>query len=207
VTLAAVTLSACGFFGGPTTTTTAAPARPASALWPFASGAVRYHTATAVARAFAVHYVGMAHPVLEGYHAGGRDRGVVSVAVEAGAPVMSVSVVRSASADRWWVSAAASPDVVLEQPAAGALISSPVTLAGRSTAYEAVVNVTLRRDGSLVPVATGTVRGGSMGVVRAFRGSLAFAAGAAPRGSLMLYVRSAKDGGVVEATVVRVRFR
>jgi len=56
----------------------------------------------------------------------------------------------------------------LESPEALAAITSPVTVSGQSTAFEAVVNVEIREDGTIDPLVETTVMGGSMGQLGPF---------------------------------------
>ena len=83
-------------------------------------------------------------------------------------------------------------------------MTSPLNLAGRGTAYEGVINVSLRRDRG-APVANATVMG-AMGFMAPFYASLASTTPSSQFGELVLYAKSAKDGSTVYATVIRVRF-
>lgn len=120
--------------------------------------------------------------------------------------VTTVMVRQLDTSNTWWVLGAASPSIQVTIPAALAVVSSPLTMAGQSTAFEAVVNVELRADGSLTSVFSTTVMGGSMGVMGAFTKSVSFVAPAASGGALVFRTYSAKDGHVLEASVLRVRF-
>jgi hypothetical protein len=106
----------------------------------------------------------------------------------------------------WWVLGAATANIAVEQPKAFDLIASPVHLHGTSTAFEATVSTELRQDGTLVPLATGFVNGGSMGELSPVDGSLAFPEPTARAGALVLTTVSMESGHVWEATVLRVRF-
>ena len=61
-------------------------------------------------------------------------------------------------------------------------------------------------DGSTQPVGTGIVMGGANGELGPFDGTVTFTRPSASAGALMLLTRSAEDGSVTEATVVRVKF-
>ena len=100
----------------------------------------------------------------------------------------------------------AAPDIHVTKPAALETISSPVTLSGMSTAFEAVVNVELYQDNSLVPIAATTVMGGSMGMMGPFTASFSFPKPTQHAGTLVFRTYSAKDGSVIEASSVRVAF-
>ena len=79
-----------------------------------------------------------------------------------------------------------------------------VTVSGRSTAFEAVVNIEVRQDGTLTPLAATTAMGGSNGQMGPFSKAVAFAGPEAPRGAIVVKTISAKDGTTAEATVIRV---
>lgn len=83
-------------------------------------------------------------------------------------------------------------------------MASPLSLAGRGTAYEGVINMSLRRDLG-APVANSTVLG-AMVFMAPFHTSLAFTTPSSQFGALVLYAKSAKNGSTVYATVIRVRF-
>jgi hypothetical protein len=83
-------------------------------------------------------------------------------------------------------------------------VTSPLNLAGRGTAYESVINVSLRPDrGALF---TNSTVMGAMGFMAPFHTSLPFTTPSSQFGALVFYAKSAKDGSTVYATVIRVRF-
>ena len=90
-------------------------------------------------------------------------------------------------------------------PLRGRSIANPLTVSGRSLAYEAVVNVDVRQDSALDPLARATVMGGGS-AMGPFNGTIHFATPTASSGSVMFREQSAKDGSYVAATVVRVGF-
>ena len=57
---------------------------------------------------------------------------------------------------------------------------------------------------TLVPVTSGTVMGGSMGMMVAFSDHLSYGPLNSGKGTLVFYTLSAKDGSVIEASTVRV---
>ena len=81
-----------------------------------------------------------------------------------------------------------------------------MVMSGASSAFEAVVNVELRAYGSMASLFSTTMMGGSMGVMGGFKKSMGFVTPATSRGALMFRTYSAKDGHVLEATVLRVEF-
>jgi Immunoglobulin-like domain of bacterial spore germination len=192
----------------PTTTTTSSsttlPATPSSAIWPV--GPSRWTSPVAAARAFAVQFLGMPVATTSAYRAGDSRSGEVDVRTSPHGAVTTVLVREMSSASTWSVLGTVGQDLAIARPAPLTVLRSPLVVAGRSTAFEGVANVELRADGASTPVATAVVHGGSMGVVGPFTTTLRFAAPSARAGSLILFARSAKDGSVVVATVVRVWF-
>ncbi|MBW4030305.1 MAG: hypothetical protein HIU57_06465 [Acidobacteria bacterium] len=194
----------------PTTTsstTTTLPAQPSSAIWPLASTTTRFATPLLAAQTFALDYLGFTNPVVEPFQQGDTRSGEVPVRSSRGGALTTILVRQLTSDDSWWVIGAVSPHIVLSDPSALAAITNPVTLKGTSTAYEAVVDVEIRQDASLVPLVHTTVMGGSMGVMGPFTKVVAYATPTSASGAIVMYARSAKDGSVVEASVLRVAFK
>jgi hypothetical protein len=189
----------------PTTTTTLV-AQPATAMWPFATSPMRFTDPMTAVYSFAVDYAGFTSPIVGAFQQGDTRSGEVSIRATSNGPVTTVLVRQVTSDNTWWVLGAISGAIDVTSPKALAAISSPLSLAGRSTAFEAVVNVDLRQDGTLTPVARTTVMGGSMGVMGPFAKIVAFTMPAAKAGALVFKTLSAKDGSVVEVSVVRVTF-
>jgi hypothetical protein len=230
VALSAVALAACGNEGGDTTsrttrpaTTTVAPSTTPSttpstspstpvestttAVWPWSSSATRYSDPVAAARGFAVELVGFADPVVGEFRQGDARSGEVDVRAKATTTPTTV-LVRQINGS-WWVLGATTTDIQVSAPAAGATISSPVTLQGTSTAFEATVNTRLFADGTPTALATGFVMGGSMGTMGPFADALTFPAPPATAGgggALVFLTLSPEDGRVLLATVLRVHF-
>jgi len=94
---------------------------------------------------------------------------------------------------------------VIGAPTSNAVVTSPLHLSGSSVAYEGVVNVSLRVSGRATPLVTSTVMGGGS-QLSPFKGTIRFAGTHGQRGVLVLTELSAKDGSVICATVVPVRF-
>lgn len=185
------------------TTSTTAPVDTSTAVFPV--GASTYDTPAMVASAFALRYVGFTGVVAGAFAPGDARSGEVPIRPVDGSTVTTV-IVRQLDGVHWWVLGASSPNLVLESPAAGAAITSPVTLRGRSTAFEAQIRTEIRQDGAAPPLGEGTAMGGSMGEMGPFTDVLSFTAPSAPRGAIMLSTRSMKDGTIAEATVVRIAF-
>jgi len=199
-------------------------------IWPFTSqadmnayfsGADRTFTnPTETARQFAIRYVGMTEPATFGpptVATGGLLEVKVGIQFgEGGTPIepratMSVFL-RSGGADGdlgpWTVVSATSPEIVVESPAGGARVSSPVTVRGRNNTFEGNSQVEVREDGMLVgqSLGKGFVTGG-MGQLTPFSGSIDFRPPTKPAGAMVFFERSMADGqGILRATVVRVAF-
>jgi hypothetical protein len=189
-----------------TTVTTPPPtAQPVSAIWPFASTVTRFDSPILAAQAFATAYLGIVDPIMGVYQQGDARSGEVPVRATSHGVITTILVRELTSSHSWWVIGASCPDINLTTPASSSRISSPVLLKGRSIAFEAVVNVELRQDGTLAPLKRDTVRGGS-GVIGPFIRSMTFPSPTSLRGALLLRTLSAKDGHVVEASVVRIAF-
>ncbi len=201
-------------------------------VWPFTSqaemddyisgGDRTFTTPTETARQFASRYVGMLDPAIFGgptVAAGGLVEVKVGFRLgEGGVPIAdpqpSMSVfLMSGGADGdlgpWTVVSATSPNIVVESPAAGARISSPVAVSGRNNTFEGNVEVEVREDGMLFDQFLGKapVTGG-MGELTPFSGAIAFEAPTEPAGAIVFFERSMADGqGVLRASVVRVDFQ
>ena len=222
VAVIVVAVAVTGDDDGPTTTastTTSGPAstRPGStdpvppdeialAVWPDAGGDVRYDDPVVAALAFATDFVGFTAPVAGEFRQGDARSGEVDVRPGADGPATTVLVRQVTPDDTWWVLGSTTANIVLESPEALASITSPVPLSGRSSAFEATVQVELRVDGRRPAHAAGFVMGGGGPELEPFQGSLAFDPPGVGAGALVLFTDSAEDGSIREATVIRVRF-
>jgi hypothetical protein len=121
-------------------------------------------------------------------------------------PATTVLVRQVTDDDTWWVIGAATASIQLESPEVLAAISSPVSLRGQSTAFEANVNVQVRQDGSTDPLVEDFVMGGSMGEMGPFAKDISFEAPTASAGAIILLTYSMETGDIWEATVLRVSF-
>src|SRR5207302_230822 len=170
------------------------------------SSTVRYRDPVAAARGFAVDFAGFTKPLVGEFRAGDASSGEVDIRTFAKGPVTTVLVRQLGSSGDWWVLGCVTASIQISKPSAGASVSSPLHLAGRSTAFEAQVAAEIRQDGSTTPLGTGFVMGGANGEMGPFDGSLTFRTPTATGGALVLRTYSAKDGTVLEAAVLRVRF-
>ncbi len=160
-----------------------------------------YATPTAAARGFALDLLGIEAPLVSPLRASGSG-GTVALRRSAAGAATTVAVSRAAAG--WVVTGSAFADVRVTSPTPGELVGATVSLAGRSTAFEGVVNYVVRTDAGRV-LARGTVLGGGSGALAPFRATihLAHATGA---GEVIVSTRSARDGSTLGASVVRVGF-
>jgi hypothetical protein len=185
-------------------TTVPVPVRPAEAIFPF-PGERQFHDPGAAAVAFAREYLGMPDPAVRTTMLSAR---VVDISARPDRPaVTSVTVAESGGA--WYVTGARTQNIDLVSPESGQRISSPVTVGGSSTAFEAQVNWEVRdeRQGAGEKLGEGFFMGGSNGMFAVFSADLSFSPPAGRSGAIVLFTRSAEDGAVQEATVIRVAFR
>ena len=199
---------------------TPAPARPApspaasptgaagavdrsTAVWPVEGSDVSYPDPVAAATGFATDFVGFQAPVVGAFQQGDARSGEVEVRPRADGPVTTVLVRQLSGEDTWSVLGAVTAGIELTEPAASAVISSPVTVRGSALAFEGTVLVEVREDGRREPLGEGFVTAGG-DVMRPFEGTIDFAPPSQEHGALVLFTESAEDGQVWEASVLRV---
>jgi hypothetical protein len=164
----------------------------------------------ATALEFARTYIGMPDPVRDGDVARtDADHAVVRVRPKPASPVVTVVKLQRFSGENgpWSVIGATTDHIVLELPEAGDRITSPLHVAGRSIAFEAVVHAEVRADDQAFGQSLGatTVMGGGTEMAP-FGGDITFDRPTSSGGAVVLYTDSAEDGSIVEATVMRVHF-
>lgn len=179
--------------------------QPEQAIYPFATTGATYPDPVPLARAFAVEYLGMPNPVVGEFQQGDSRSGEIEIRSRANGPTTTV-LVRQLEGDNWWVIGAATATIQIESPTALATVSSPVTVSGQSTAFEGTINLEIREDGRLEPIAEGFTNGGSMGEMGPFSTSLNLGETSASGGAIIVKTISPEDGNVDEASVLRVRF-
>lgn len=187
----------------PPTTATPVPAM-SIAVWPTAASGIRYRDPVAATRAFATEYLHMANVVVGAFAQGDARSGEIVVRTSSRGPLTTVFVRRLGTDGSWWVLDSTTPDIVLTEPVVLARVTSPVTLRGRSTAFEATVNVSIREDNRTTPLAEGYVMGGSNGEFGPFHAVLTFDRPTSRYGAIVLYTISSESGHVSQATVTRV---
>jgi hypothetical protein len=222
--------------GAPTTSTTSAPTTSTStatttvvlpsdndvttAIWPFTSqaeldayeanpGVGMFFDPEATALELARSYLGMPDPVRDGDITRTGDGGAV-VRIRPKPTSHAVTVVSlqrfDGASGPWSVLGTTTENIELDAPGVGASITSPVHVAGRSIAFEAVVHAEVRGDHQTFGQSLGatTVMGGGTEVAP-FSGDITFDRPTTPGGAVVLYTDSAEDGSIVEATIVRVQ--
>ncbi len=186
------------------TDTTAGTVSTATAVFPTLASADRFDDPVELATAFATEYLGFTEPVVGEFQAGDSRSGEVSIQPSADGPITTVFA-RQLEDDTWWALGSATDNIVLDAPAAGDTVTSPIALEGSALAFEGNVEVELRADDVSEPIASTFVTGGG-DVARPFSGSLEFEAPPAEYGAIVLITHSAEDGTVWQAGVVRVQF-
>ena len=176
------------------------------AVWPHATSTTAYSSPAAAARGFASGLLSMREPIVGTFRRGDARSGEVPVTPFAGGPETTVAVRQLTPSGDWWVLGSSTPDVVIDGPHALATVPTSFAVSGVGTAFEAVVDVTLWSDGETKALLRTTVREGSMGVRGRFRVTLS-ARGHAGPATLVMYLRSPRDGSVIAASTVRFRVR
>jgi len=199
-------------------------------IWPYTSAAESETVAgrgdkaftdpAATAREFSVRYLGMDNPVVFDFREGEPGAGEVGVGFRYGEgrvpvanPRVSTNLIvrqlgRQGAGGPWTVTAASAPNIEVRSPQPGERVSSPVRLSGRASTFEGNVGVVVREDGMLAgaSLGEGNVSGRGDGVLGPFDGEVMFRSPARAGGAVLFVDRSAADGSVLGATVVRVTF-
>jgi len=131
--------------------------------------------------------------------------GEVDVRPTADGPVTMLLLRQLSGEETWSVLGAATDDIQVESPSAGQAVGDTVVVRGRGRAFEGVIDVAVLADGDDDPIGSGTVMGGG-DELRPFEGAIERDSTDAARGALVLFTRSAKDGAVWSASVLRIAF-
>jgi hypothetical protein len=188
-----------------TTTTTAPPVDASTAVFPFAEDEQRFDDPLELAEAYAEGVLGFVDPLYSEFRQGDSRSGEVGVRPIENGPETILLLRQLGADDTWWVLGAVSENIVVEEPEANEVLTSPVTLRGQARAFEGTVNVDLWTDRADEPLVETFVTGGG-DQMRPFEGTLTFDQPETRFGSLILRAYDADTGGVWEATVLRVRF-
>lgn len=190
----------------PTTTTGSSGEEPDTqdvvAVWPLLNGDT-FDDPVAAATSFAVDLARFTDPIVGEFMQGDNRSGEVEVRATDNGPTTTV-MVRLDADDHWVVIGAATSNIVPDQPTGA--VTSPVTVSGTSTAFEATVDVAVYDRDSTAPLVRTFVMGGSMGDMGPFSQSIEFEDPTTPTGTILYWTTSAKDGSVSEAAAVTVSF-
>ncbi len=187
------------------TSTTVDPAVFETAVWPWIESTTRYDDPVEAAKGFALDFLGFDQVFAGQYVAGDSRSGELEIRQFRAGPTTTVFVRQLGPDDTWWVLGSATENIRIDEPDALAEIDSPLTVSGESVAFEAVVNVELRVDGSTTPLVDGIVMGGGTELLP-FEETFTFDDPDEGRGALVLFTISARDGEIQEASVLRVVF-
>ncbi len=203
--------AATGTTGPRTTSTTAPPAPvPDDAVWPPPGSATTFTTPSQATTDFARRFLGMTTSQVGAPRVGGANATVELRAIgESGSPtgIFSVVSLRRVEGRGWVVLGSAAPSIVVDQPTTGATVTSPLTVRGRTQAFEGTVDVEVRRDGALTPIGRSFGTGGGTEVLP-FEATVTFARPSTPRGTVVVSEPRADSGnrGPLTATVLRIAF-
>jgi hypothetical protein len=144
----------------PTSGTTPAaivtPAPATSAIWPFASSTTTFATPEDAAKSFAVDYLGMTEARL-----GATTGNDVEVFPNATGSARTLVHLLDDATRGWVVVGADADEIAVDTPAPHDALTSPLTVSGKSVAFEATLGVQLRPLGSKAPVFADIAMGGS----------------------------------------------
>lgn len=221
VVFATIALAGCGRGGSArdAATPTTAAATPTTGATGSANPGAKpgSEAAVAAARDFLRNEVGMGELVAGRFQATGADTGQVSFRLKlgeggqpmpAGAPQTVVRLQRYR--DGWAVVGTSSRNIQVSEPVRFARIASPVTVAGKASAFEGTVQVAVTEDraGKDRAIGHGVVTGSGTEELGPFKGRISFTRPTAGAGWLLFTTESEADGvGVLEATALRIRFR
>ena len=171
-------------------------------VWPAPSAAT--NSASQTATAFA-HRIGFTTPYVTAtsVFANSAVVDISPVGPESGLLVHATTRVNETRVNgKWLVTSCTSSQLVVYSPRTHSIISGLLPVRASTTAYEAVVNVQLRATDSWDLEWKSTMMGGSMGEMGAASGMFPLRSTASHPVALVLLSRSARDGGVIAATVV-----
>ena len=191
-------------------TDTVAPPVPdevRTAVWPWFATDLRYDDPVEAAVGFATDYLGFVDPIGGEYMAGDNRSGEVEIRSVATGPATVVFVRQLTADDSWWILGAASENITIDEPAALAEVTSPLTVSGSALAFEGTVDVQLRADGNGEPIFEGFVTGSGGPEPGPYSESFEFTSPGETGGALVLRSLSSEDGSTLEASVMRIFYR
>ncbi len=197
-----------------TSVSTTVPTDPADlrvAVWPWPDAAAgpaaqRFDDPVDAATSFAVDFVGFTELTVGEFQASDSRSGEVALRNTDDGPVTTVFVGQLGDDDTWWILGAATEDIEIDQPEALEMLDNELVVRGRARTFEGNVEVILRADGMTDPVVDDNVTGRGDGEFGAFDETFPFEPVAARSGAALFVAKSAKDGSIWQAGVVRVYF-
>ncbi len=185
--------------------TSTIPSEYSTAVWPWFNSETRYDDPVEAATGFAEHFLGFTDPVMGEFLQGDSRSGEVEVQPMADGPVTTVFIRLLGTDDTWWILGSATQNISVDEPTALCEIDSPLAVSGQAFTFEGNVEVQVRADGIEAPLATTAVTGGGSEMLP-FDGLVSFADPGSGSGAVVFLSRSARDGSVWEAVVLRVSF-
>lgn len=192
--------------GATSTTTTIVPDAYRTAVWPWYGDDLRYDDPVEAARGFAEDFVGFEDPVIGEFQQGDSRSGEVEVRPVEDGPVTTVFVRQVGDDETWWVLGSATANIEVDLPAPMSAVDDPLLVEGRASAFEGTVEVEIRVDDEREPLGTGFVTGSGDGTLGPFEGEIRWPNPGGGWGAVVFLTRSAENGQVWEAGVMRVGF-
>lgn len=191
----------------PTTEVPPLPDNLRPAIWPWAHTDTRYDDPVDAATSFATDFLGFDEPIVGEFMAGDSRSGEVEVRAFDTGPVTLVSVRQLTTDDDWWILAATSENITVDEPEYGAEVVSPLIVSGTVLAFEGTVDVELRADGNGEPIFEGFVTGSGGPEPGPYSESFEFTSPGPLGGALVMLSRSSEDGSTIEAWTMRIFYR
>jgi hypothetical protein len=205
-TAPATTTSTPSTTASTTTTPVVVPDAYRTAVWPWYDDDLRYDDPVEAARGFAEDFIGFADPVVGEFQQGDSRSGEVEVRPVEDGPVTTVLVRQVGDDDTWWVLGSATANIEVDLPTAMSAVDDPLLTEGRASAFEGTVEVEIRVDGEPEPLGTGFVTGSGDATLGPFEGEIRWPNPGGGWGAVVFLTRSAENGQVWEAGVLRVGF-
>ena len=180
------------------------PQEARNVVWPGPGSGRLYDDPVKAAAGMATGLVGFTDPVVGAFRQGDSRSGEVDVRAKSTGPATTI-LVRQLSDGHWYAIGASTDDLRLTSPDAGATVRSPVTVSGRSRAFEGTIIVSVLAQGNPSPLGSEPLIGGAGEDLGPFRGDIRFDASAGGPGAIMLTTDSAEDGRIWQATVIPVQ--
>ena len=164
-----------------------------------------YESPDAVARAYATDVLGFTELEVGEFRQGDARSGEVPVTDRPGGPETTV-LVRQMEDQAWYVLGSTNADIEVQEPTAGADLTSPFTTRGTALAFEGQVDVVVLAQGGSEPLGEGFVTGSGSPPAGPFEGEITFdPPGEETPGVLVYRSLSAEDGHVMWAASFPVR--